>query len=704
VNEPRLPAATVRLLQGYARFLLAAGAAAAVLALLSALRWAPGVWGVLGALAGAVAVAALRTGSVQLSKFSYVTMTVVPVGALTLLGEPAAAVFAAWVGTAAGDLLRRKVWFATGVNAGREALAAAAGVGGYVLASHLVGLSPADLDHNYAPAFSVAGLPVLIVFFLCYFAASRGLFYFSLIFRGKLTASERNVLFRYEIVSAVLAFLGTMAVAAAFAFLGGLGPLVIVVFVGFSGLLSRALVVEAISSEELRKVAAMEAVITAGMPLAESMARIEEMAGRLIEWRWLHVYAVRQGQLVMVHPPLADPEGLEALQPLRERAFSTGQAVAMTDLHRGGGDPALPVRSLVLQPLLYGRNALGLLEVAHHRPDVYRSAEHRLVERFARQLALALQLDGLVRPMTDSAREMDAALRTLGGRLTSLRESGQGVASTAADIRQRIADQGRRTAFGLRLTEELAGSADAMSTDAGETAEASRDTRRLASENRGAIAEAIGRLVDLRDFVDAEARAMGALAGTSAQIASVVETIRGIADQTNLLALNAAIEAARAGEHGRGFAVVADEVRKLADDTGRAAVQARDMVDGVRGQMATALGRMQQGASRLQGVGDLSRTALESVDRIVAAAEGAEGLTVRMAGRADEQRRRISGLREEFGAVAEIADANGEGASAVAEAAAAQAETLEQIEQATASLSDVSQRLTGYIARLNEVA
>jgi methyl-accepting chemotaxis protein len=451
-------------------------------------------------------------------------------------------------------------------------------------------------------------------------------------------------------------------------------------------------------------VAAMESVITAGMPLGESMAAIEEMAGRLIEWRWLHVYSVRDGRLVMVHPALADPEGLDALQPLREQAFRNGEAIAMADLHRGGVEGArVPVRSLVLQPLLYGRATLGLLEVAHHRPDVYRGPEHRLIERFARQLALALQLDGLVRPMTDSAREMDAALRTLGGRLTSLRESGQGVASTAADIRQRIADQGRRTAFGLRLTDELAASADAMATDAGETAGASRDTRRLASENRGAIAEAIGRLVDLRDFVDAEAREMGALAGTSAQIAGVVETIRAIADQTNLLALNAAIEAARAGEHGRGFAVVADEVRKLADDTGRAAVQARDMVDGVRGQMSTALGRMQQGASRLQGVGDLSRTALDSVDRIVAAAEGAEGLTERMAGRADEQRRRIAGLREEFGAVAEIADRNGEGASTVADAAALQAETLEQIEQATASLSDVSERLTGYIARLHEV-
>jgi methyl-accepting chemotaxis protein len=102
-------------------------------------------------------------------------------------------------------------------------------------------------------------------------------------------------------------------------------------------------------------------------------------------------------------------------------------------------------------------------------------------------------------------------------------------------------------------------------------------------------------------------------------------------------------------------------------------------------------------------VGDLSRAALDSVDRIVAAAEAAEGLTTRIAGRADEQRQRVAGLRDEFAAVASIADANGEGATAVAEAARLQAQTLEEIERATRSLGEVSERLTGYIARLQEV-
>jgi methyl-accepting chemotaxis protein len=705
VNQERpLSPGAVRLLRLYARALLLLGA----LAVLAGIVFAPPhARGWIAAVVGAVAVAALRLGAVSLSKFAYVTMTVVPVGALTLLGEPVAALVAAWAGTVLGDAARRKPVFATGVNAGREALAALAGWGGYALAASAAELPPADLDAGLLPAFSVQGLPVIPAYFLIYFAASRLLFYFSLLVRGKLSASERMVLIRYEVVAAALGALAAVCTGAAVAVVGGWGAwIAILAFVIFPGLLARALLAEAIASEELRKVAAMEAVVTAGMPLAESMANIEAMAGRLVEWSWLHVYGVRHGELVMVHPPVVEDDGLEAYAPLRQRVFDAdgGEALVVADAHVDARVTARgPVRSLVLAPLSYGRNPLGLLEIGHHRPGVYGAAEARLIERFARQLALALQLDGLVRPMTQSAREIDAQLRTLGGRLAGLRQSGEGVAARAAEIRGRVAEQGRQTASGLAVTEALAASAADMSHDAGETAEASLAARLLAVENRGAIEDAIGRLVELRDFVDAEARSMAELSRASERIATVVETIRTIADQTNLLALNAAIEAARAGEQGRGFAVVADEVRKLADSSGGAAVQAREMVDAVRAQMASALERMEHGSARLAGVGELSRSALDSVERIVEAAQGAETLTMRIASRAGEQQARIGGLRDEIAAVAQSAAANGEAVSAVADAAGRQAETLQEIERAGAALRSVSERLTVYIARLNEV-
>jgi methyl-accepting chemotaxis protein len=275
------------------------------------------------------------------------------------------------------------------------------------------------------------------------------------------------------------------------------------------------------------------------------------------------------------------------------------------------------------------------------------------------------------------------------------------VAGHAAEIRGRIEDQGRRTARGLEATEALAAAAEAIAGDAGAAAAASGEAGTMAAENRAAMREAIERLVELRDFVDGEARALGKLARASDRISDLVAAIHDIAEQTNLLALNAAIEASRAGEHGRGFAVVAEEVRKLADSSGRAAAQAHEMVEGVRGQMGAALGRMEQGAGRVANVGDLSRAALDSVDRIVSAAAGSAEVTSRMAERAREQQGRVAGLRDEIAAVSRLAAANGEGATSVAEAARGQAETLAEIERAAEALGEVSGRLNSYIARFS---
>ena len=178
-------------------------------------------------------------------------------------------------------------------------------------------------------------------------------------------------------------------------------------------------------------------------------------------------------------------------------------------------------------------------------------------------------------------------------------------------------DQARQVELVSTAMEEMASSVEEVANSARAAAEASSEATSEAQQGALAATEAIGGLYALGSKVDEASQVLSGLRTDSDNISVVMDVIRGIAEQTNLLALNAAIEAARAGEQGRGFAVVADEVRTLASRTQASTTEINAMIERLHQNTALAV----------DVIADVSKRAEATSEEVEKAAEMLAGIS-----------------------------------------------------------------------------
>lgn len=184
---------------------------------------------------------------------------------------------------------------------------------------------------------------------------------------------------------------------------------------------------------------------------------------------------------------------------------------------------------------------------------------------------------------------------------------------------------------------EMTATVQEVSRNAGSTAEATRQASSASEEGEAVIHDAVSTINALAESVESAACVIHQLGQDSDTIGSVIDVIKSIAEQTNLLALNAAIEAARAGEQGRGFAVVADEVRTLAQRTQESTQEIEDMVSNLQNSARSAVEKMEGGSSQAQQSVVKVSAAGQSLGSITSAVGNINDMTTQIATAAEEQ-------------------------------------------------------------------
>jgi methyl-accepting chemotaxis protein len=176
---------------------------------------------------------------------------------------------------------------------------------------------------------------------------------------------------------------------------------------------------------------------------------------------------------------------------------------------------------------------------------------------------------------------------------------------------------------------------------------------------------------EIDQAVMATSQSVSELGKRGAQIGEIINVIDDIAEQTNLLALNAAIEAARAGEAGRGFAVVADEVRALADRTTSATTEIATSIEAIQTETQTAVARMEVGNGHVKSGLELAQKAGDSLDDIVSGAQSVAMMIDSIAAAAEEQSQASHEVSKRVESVAELSKGANEKAGQVANSAQA---------------------------------
>lgn len=425
-------------------------------------------------------------------------------------------------------------------------------------------------------------------------------------------------------------------------------------------------------------------------------------------------------------------------------ALATGDVEQQLAVRGGGGDEIGRVMRAFSQVVEYMRDMAGVadsiskgdlsLQVSPRSPkDALGTAFERMVTNLRSMVSdvssSASALAEASQQMSENAGQAGAATQQIAITIQQVASGNQqqsaAVQDTSSSVNQlskaieQIAkgaqEQARSIERASVSVDQLNDSIAKVTAASKEVSSATQEVEAVATTGAGVVQNSIKGMATIRERTHSAASEVQDLTKYSEQIGSIVEAIDDIAEQTNLLALNAAIEAARAGEHGRGFAVVADEVRKLAERSSRSTREIANLIGHLKREIDEAVSAMELGLKDVEEGSRLAEQAGEALASITRSVKGASHQVSQIAvavRRMEEASREVVDLmhnvsavvQESTAAAEEMAASSHQVDDAMDRMAAISEETSAAAEEVSASTEEVSAQVEEMVAQSQQLA
>lgn len=446
---------------------------------------------------------------------------------------------------------------------------------------------------------------------------------------------------------------------------------------------------------------------TSGLSLEEIINSIVVNSKSLIDWDSMYMGIVdkEENSIRLIfdsNQGLLDGSKIINLDKgLSGRAVRSRKPVIVKDVSRDKDYIALKedIQSEIVIPIILGEEVVGVLDLEHVVKNAFSKKDIFLVSLFAKLLGRGIKVHLSLKPLVESSKKLADYIEQLASTAEEINASAEEISSNLYEISMSAKNQLDSLNQGLDMTEKAYHTSDEFVNISQEATKTGEEVVSKIKENQAKIEDAAQDLLDVQKFVKGSMEDISHLSRASEDIGNFLNIIKEIANQTDLLSLNAAIEAARAGKEGRGFAVVAKEIGDLARQSSEASEEIAETIKGIQGQIDNSIKKMKEVERRTESVGKISDITITALSDILNAFDQIIGLVSNISNASTSQLEELNTVKEKLTEINSLANNNvkaTEGAATTTEELTA---SLEEVSAHTNEINLIGKQLKNIISK-----